>query len=109
VVDDDARPDGLTVKRVAGQGSVTLMVAGEVDLSTCERFRREIDDALNSGVGAVLLDLDSVGFMDSSGVGVLIDGRKLAEQRQVSFRVANPRGVVRRVLEVVGVLDVLTG
>jgi anti-anti-sigma factor len=49
-----------------------------------------------------------VTFLDSSGIRVLLLGRDLAADHAVTFRVVDPRPVVRRVLDLAGVLDLLT-
>jgi len=50
-------------------------------------------------VRGVLIDLHAVRFLESTSVGVLVGGRRLAEDRGIGYRVVNPEGVVRYVLE----------
>jgi anti-sigma B factor antagonist len=49
-----------------------------------------------------------VTFLDSSGIRTLLNGHTGAGERGVAFRVVNPRDIVRRVLDITGVLDMLT-
>lgn len=72
---------GFTVLVAEESGWPVVSVAGEVDLHSVQRFRSAMEQAeANSGSGGVLVDLSEVGFMDSSGLGVLIGHhRELAE------------------------------
>jgi anti-anti-sigma factor len=53
--------------RLDGQ---TLHVAGEIDVSTSEALRERIDEALRAGT--VTLDMTGVEFIDSAGIGALL-------------------------------------
>jgi anti-anti-sigma factor len=55
----------------------------------------------------VAVDLAAVTFIDSSGVGVLLRARRQLADDGVHFQVRNPSGSVRRVLEILGVGEVL--
>ena len=58
---------------VAPVGSWTVMaVAGEVDVATAPRLRKEVVALLGEGHDRVVVDLEAVDFVDSTGLGVLI-------------------------------------
>ncbi|HEY6770983.1 MAG TPA: STAS domain-containing protein [Solirubrobacterales bacterium] len=80
-----------------------LTISGEHDLSTAPNLRRRIDGLLEEGVPMVV-DLSAATFIDSSILGVILDGRRRAADSQVGFAVARPSGseAVDRVLEVTG-------
>ncbi|WP_405856428.1 STAS domain-containing protein [Streptomyces sp. NBC_00090] len=54
-----------------------LSIRGELDLVTSPRIRRRVHDAVAGGRHDLVIDLSSVRFCDSSGVGVLIAARRL--------------------------------
>jgi anti-sigma B factor antagonist len=57
-----------------------LEVVGEIDLSSAAALRAAIDEAIGDGVRALVVDLEGVAFMDSSGLSVLVAAmRQLAE------------------------------
>jgi len=72
-------------------------------------LERELEAAWMSNAPAVVLDLRGLGFIDSSGVKLIIETqrRALAEERRFALR-RLPRQA-RRVLEVLGVLERLAG
>jgi anti-anti-sigma factor len=56
-------------------------------------------------VTAVVVDLAGVQFLDSSGIAVLLKGRRLADERGAAYRVAGAHGMVKRILELSGVWE----
>jgi anti-sigma B factor antagonist len=53
-----------------------LQVEGEIDLSTSEDFKRAVYDMIEGGKKNIVIDLSGVGFMDSTGLGVLVGALK---------------------------------
>ena len=49
------------------------------------------------------------GFLDSSGISVLVKGRRLADGRGVPYRVTGASGTIRQVLDITGVWGHLSG
>ncbi|MFD7960400.1 STAS domain-containing protein [Streptomyces zaomyceticus] len=88
-------------------GSWTVFrVRGEMDLVTSPRIRRRVHDAVAGGRHDVVIDLSSVRFCDSSGVGVLIAARRLLRSCGGRLRLILPEdrdGHVGRVLAALGV------
>lgn len=82
---------------------VVLTVSGEHDLSTAPDLRRRLDGLLSEGT-ATVVDLSPATFIDSSILGVILDGRRRAADAEVGFAVVHTNGAdaVDRVLEVTG-------
>ena len=80
-----------------------LTISGEHDLSTAPNLRRRLDSLLDEGAVTVI-DLSPATFIDSSILGVILDGRRRAEDRNVAFAVVHSNGAdaVDRVLDVTG-------
>ena len=96
-------------RHVTVDGVLCLAVAGEVDIATSARLGAAISESVDAGdLTHVVVDLDQVTFLDSTGIQVLLHGRDGATERGLAFRVTNPHGVVRRTLEITGVLALLT-
>jgi anti-sigma B factor antagonist len=85
-----------------------LVLTGEIDLGSAKELREAIQAAVvNRAVHTVIVDVDAVSFIDSTGIACLISGRQLADACATTYTVANPRDLVRRVLEITGVLAYL--
>jgi anti-sigma B factor antagonist len=58
---------------------------------------------------AVNVDLSDLAYLDSSGIGGLVKGRRKADKTGVAYRVTGATGMVRQVLSLTGVLEYLCG
>jgi anti-anti-sigma factor len=92
----------------AGEG-LSVRLAGELDLSTVDELDQVLTAAIGQpGTATVEVDLDEVSYIDSTSIGALVAGFRTANQAGRVLHVSHPRGVVREVLDVVGVLTPLT-
>jgi len=55
---------------------VVVAVRGEVDIATAPKLREKLVELACQGSQQVVVDLDGVDFLDSTGLGVLIGGMK---------------------------------
>ncbi|MBV9285658.1 MAG: STAS domain-containing protein [Acidimicrobiia bacterium] len=85
-----------------------LTVRGEIDVTTTPRVRAQLISLLSEGKPNVIVDLEGVDFLDSSGLGALVAALKLARSRSGELRiVCDQQRSVRKVLEVTGLERVL--
>jgi anti-anti-sigma factor len=86
-----------------------VAVVGEVDLTTAKQLRDRLLIVLHDQAPAVLdVDLAGVSFLDCAGIGALVAVRTLAIDAGRQLRVSQPLPNVRRILELSGLLGVLT-
>lgn len=76
----------------------TIVVKGDVDMDTSPELRDELKRAMK-GVEVVRLDLKGVGYIDSSGIAVLITGYRLSQKSKVKFCILDPSDQVKAVIE----------
>jgi anti-sigma B factor antagonist len=82
-------------------GAVVVRLAGELDLYNAHAVRDELLAAAARGPARLVVDLSDVTFIDSTGLGVLIEARtRLANRR--GFLLAAPGLETRRALEISG-------
>jgi anti-sigma B factor antagonist len=53
-----------------------LEVGGEIDVYTAPKLRERITELVDQGNLDIIIDLEKVEFMDSTGLGVLVGGLK---------------------------------
>jgi anti-anti-sigma factor len=90
----------LTIAQHDGAAEVT--VRGEVDIHTCGELEKALTDLSDQGLRTITVDLQHVGFIDSSGLRVLVVGHKALQDNGGSLIVANPSVTTARLLEVTG-------
>ena len=70
----------LSVEEVDERTAV-VSVRGEIHLATAPEFSERLNDVIAEGRTAVVVDLTEVGFIDSTGLSVLLNGLRLIRQR----------------------------
>jgi len=88
---------------------VRLAPVGDIDLPSAGLLSDTIDSALADGLDALVIDLEAVGHLDSSGITALVFGRQAADERGVRYQVVGASGPVARVLDLTGVTAYLAG
>lgn len=93
--------------KVLGGGIAILKLEGKLNMVSAPHLRQEVQSAVAAGNIRVAIDLTAVDFIDSSGLGALINGLKSARQSGGELRIANPSEQVRLVLELTNMDRVL--
>jgi anti-sigma B factor antagonist len=84
-------------------GSWTLVdVEGDLDLYTAPTLREDLVEVLGRGDNRVAVNLLGVGFMDSTGLGVLVAALKRAREAQVDFSLISAGGSPGKVIALTG-------
>ena len=87
---------------------VVVAVCGEIDLVLRPRLVSSLRAAVGvPGVKTVVVDLTHTSFIDASGIGALVMGRKAAQTVGVGYRVIGVAGRVRQMLEMANMVDAL--
>ena len=90
-------------------GSWTILrVAGELDLHTSPLLQERLVDMLGEGVSRLALDLQNVGFMDSSSLAVLVTALKRLRERNGEMTLLGVNGSPLKVLALTGIDQVMT-
>lgn len=79
-----------------------LTVSGEVDVFTAPDLDRAIAAQLAEGRTRLVIDLSSVSFLDSTGLGVLVKGLKGAREAGGSLTLVITSDRIRRIFDITG-------
>src|SRR6266545_3471014 len=97
--------EGLHESPVAGteerDGAVVVRLAGELDLYNAHVVRTELIEVAERGPERLIVELSGVTFIDSTGLGVLIEARTRLANRS-AFLLVGPGLETRRALEISG-------
>lgn len=77
-----------------------LRIAGELDYTVSQDARAKLRELLESGSGHLDVDLGGLDYMDSSGLGVLLDMRKFLTAKGRTFAITQLTAHVAKVFEV---------
>jgi anti-anti-sigma factor len=90
------------------EASAAARLSGDLDIVTSDDVKRELVELIDEGHTSLALDLSDVGFVDSSGLGVLVAIHRHAEARGGEFVVRSAPPQVRRLFEITRLGDLLT-
>jgi anti-anti-sigma factor len=101
----------VSVSHAAGFAVVDLVLgpaAGvavrcEVEIATAPELTAALDEAIRHTSGPFVVDLTTVGFLDSSGINCLMRARALLGRDDRTLALICPPGSTRRVLDLVGI------
>ena len=89
-------------------GTVVLVVSvAEIDQATAGQFEAEITGAITPPPPHLEIDMAAVTFLDSSGIRVLVHIHQAMTDAGATMSLRNVTGIVRRVIEAVGLDGVI--
>jgi anti-sigma B factor antagonist len=93
----------IDVETKPGSGGTVLIVTGSLDVQSRDWLLDEGREALRAeGITSLVLDLSGVTFLDSTGIGALVDLSHDADDLSVTFGLRNPAARVQRILQMTG-------
>jgi anti-anti-sigma factor len=101
------KPGGLEISSALVDGSVRVSLQGELDLASAgqmEEHFASIDEQMPS---RVVIDLEGLAFIDSSGLRVLLLADARARECGYELVLLPGKEPVQRVFEMTGALDLL--
>lgn len=84
-----------------------LILSGELDMSARFRAEQQLDVLLAEPPEHLVVDLRDVTFIDSTGLGLILDTHERARREGVPLSIRRGTDEVQRVFELAGVADVL--
>ena len=98
----------MKIKYQSEDKLLILKIDEEIDHHSAEKIRKRTDYEIQIHIPKkVIFDFSNVTFMDSSGIGMLIGRYKLVTMFGGKISIANVKPVVKKVLEMSGVLKII--
>jgi anti-anti-sigma factor len=94
----------VTIDTVGRDGSLVLVVEGELDIATSHLLDEALERAVSTDALSIVIDLGAVSFIDSTGLHVLI---RHAQESRPRIRLTKGSAQVQRLFELSGALDYL--
>lgn len=93
----------ISVEKVRGvEGAVLIAVNGEIHATTVIPFQKRVNSAIDSGVSKIILDMEKVKYVNSTGMGYLINLSDTLEAKQGALAFANIQPKVMVVFNMLG-------
>jgi anti-anti-sigma factor len=96
----------LEIAQFSGPGYRGCRLTGEIDFTSTGPVQATLSGMILPGGGTVVVDLSGVDFIDSSGLGALVQANRIAQERDTRLMVVASLPV-RRLLTVTALDTVL--
>lgn len=82
--------------------ATVLSLRGEIDVYTAPRLRQTIVDLVDGGAIRLVVDMERVDFLDSTGLGVLVEGLKRVKNRNGSLSLVATQDKILKIFDITG-------
>lgn len=87
-------------------GRTVVAVGGEIDVYTAPQLRERLNDLVADGQYHLVVDMQGVEFLDSTGLGVLVGGLKRVRAHDGSLRLVCVQEKILKVFRITGLTKV---
>jgi anti-sigma B factor antagonist len=91
--------------RTEGDRTV-VVVGGEIDVYTAPKLREQLVDLVNAGKYHLVVDMEGVEFLDSTGLGVLVGGLKRVRAHDGSLSLVCTQERILKIFRITGLTKV---
>jgi anti-sigma B factor antagonist len=89
------------------EGDVTVVqVTGEVDVYTAPKLREQLVSLVDAGRYHIVVDMEQVEFLDSTGLGVLVGGLKRVRTHDGSLQLVCTQERILKIFRITGLTKV---
>jgi anti-sigma B factor antagonist len=92
----------LEVEATRGEQGSVIGLRGEIDVYTAPLLRQKIVDVVDEGAVNLVIDMSSVDFLDSTGLGVLVQGLRRVKMRGGSLSLVITQDKIRKIFDITG-------
>jgi anti-sigma B factor antagonist len=98
----------LTLDTSEVGGRTVVAVGGEIDVYTAPKLRDCVTDLVADGVYHIVIDMEDVEFLDSTGLGVLVGGLKKVRAHDGSLELICNQDRLLKIFRITGLAKVFT-
>ena len=98
----------MKVSQTDQDGVSVLVIEGEIDLYASPQLREKFDEMVEGGVKAIVVNLEKVSYIDSSGLATFIEAYQKLTAKEGKLILCHLTETVRSVFEIARLEDVLT-
>jgi len=98
----------LTLTTRQADGKTIVAVGGEIDVYTAPKLRDKITELVAAGAYDLVVDMEQVEFLDSTGLGVLVGGLKKVRAHSGSLQLVCNQERLLKIFRITGLAKVFT-
>jgi anti-sigma B factor antagonist len=83
-----------------------LEIGGEIDVYTAPKLREKLIELVSEGSYDLIVDLEKVDFLDSTGLGVLVGGLKRVRNHDGSLKLVCTQEKILKIFRITGLTKV---
>lgn len=96
----------LKIDVVEQDNAALIRLQGEVDVYTAPKLKSALIDLVDKGNFKIVVNLEQVDFMDSSGLGVLVGGLKRVRSHDGSIALVCTQENILKIFRITGLVKV---
>jgi anti-sigma B factor antagonist len=96
----------LKLGHYARDGIADIDVRGQIDIYTAPRLRELLINLVSRGSYQLVVNLDKVGFLDSTGLGVLVGGLRRVRAHDGSLDLVCTQQPILKIFRITGLTEV---
>lgn len=96
----------LSLSTRAEGDRVVVEVGGEIDVYTAPKLREQLVELVNNGHYHLIVDMEGVEFLDSTGLGVLVGGLKRVRAHSGALRLVCTQERILKIFRITGLTKV---
>ena len=96
----------LTLTTREADGKTIVAVGGEIDVYTAPKLRDKITELVAGGAYDLVVDMQEVEFLDSTGLGVLVGGLKKVRAHNGSLQLVCNQDRLLKIFRITGLAKV---
>ncbi|WLR52669.1 STAS domain-containing protein [Bacillus tianshenii] len=97
---------GLVVNRIEEGTQTRLLLKGDLDIASIQLLNDYLQ-TIKEHTQKLVIDLKEVDFVDSTGIGAILESIYLANDKQIPLRIANYNEAIEEVFEMMGIFKIL--
>jgi anti-sigma B factor antagonist len=83
-------------------GFTVIAVSGEIDVYTAPKLRERLIGLVEAGSYQLIVDMEGVEFLDSTGLGVLVGGLKRVRLKEGSLCIVANQDKILKIFDITG-------
>jgi anti-anti-sigma factor len=100
-------PAAPVAESISADTDTVVKLVGDIDPYNSPRLAQHLDQLIRQGQTTIVLALEDLHFIDSSGLGVIVRAARQARDAGGELTLRQPTASIRKILEITGLDHIL--